>query len=389
MKTLIIDNYDSFTFNLYQMIAEVNGEEPIVFTNDSIDWGRLKGLSYDNIVISPGPGRPEVDRDFGVCRDAILEANVPLLGVCLGHEGIGHLAGGSIVHAPEVMHGRLSPIYHNGSDLFENIPQGAMVVRYHSLIVASPLPDALELTAWTDDGIAMGLRHRTRPIWGVQFHPESICTEHGDTLLRNFRDITHRIGGGKIYANGIDLPDHHNGLNGASHRDSGHHHNGVNGDARTSSSNGHAHTAKEPGAFELHSRKLEGTFDAERIFAGCFAQEPYAFWLDSSRVEQGLSRFSYMGAAGGPLSLVASYHTDTRNLAITEGTVTWHQTRSIFEFLEDELARRRCRADDLPFDFTCGFAGYFGYELKAECGGDAAHLSPVPDAYFIFASTLR
>lgn len=369
MKTLIIDNYDSFTFNLYQMIAEVNGEEPIVLTNDAADWSRVKEMAFDNIVISPGPGRPEVARDFGVCRDAILHANVPLLGVCLGHEGIGHLSGGSIIHAPEVMHGRLSPVHHSGDELFAGIPQGMMVVRYHSLVIAEPLPDMLERIAWTDDGILMGLRHRSRPIWGVQFHPESICTEHGDTLLRNFRDITHRITTRKVFT-GAGLPAT----------------NGSNGHVpHPASENNHA---GEEDSFELHSRRLDGFLDAEQVFMGLFAGEPHAFWLDSSRVEEGLSRFSFMGAAGGPLSLVASYHTDTRHLAISEGGVTWHQTRSIFEFLEEELARRRCRADDLPFDFTCGFAGYFGYELKNECGSELVHVSPVPDAYFIFADRL-
>lgn len=364
MKTLIIDNYDSFTFNLYQMIAEVNGEEPIVLTNDEAEWPRLKSLACDNIVISPGPGRPEIARDFGVCRAAILETNLPLLGVCLGHEGIGHLSGGSIVHAPEVMHGRLSPVYHDGNELFAGIPQGAMVVRYHSLVVADGLPEVLERTAWTGDGIVMGLRHRTRPIWGVQFHPESICTEHGDLLLRNFRDITRRAAGRTIF------PAAHGGAR-AAHAEG--------------SRNSAAH---ERPAYELRSRRLHRLMDAEQVFTGLYGAERHAFWLDSSRVEEGLSRFSFMGSAGGPLSMVASYHTDSRHLAITEGAITFYQTRSIFEFLEEELARRRCSADHLPFDFTCGFAGYLGYELKSECGADRVHASSLPDACVIFADRI-
>jgi len=193
VKTLIIDNYDSFTFNLYQMIGEVNGEEPIVVHNDQVAWSDMQNLGFDNLVISPGPGRPENERDFGVCKRVLLEANMPVLGVCLGHQGLGYVYGGTVTHAPEVMHGRLSTLYHNDSILFKNIPQGFNVVRYHSLIVLDALPDCLEKIAWTDDGIIMGLCHRTLLRWGVQFHPESICTDYGLQLLRNFRDITYHF----------------------------------------------------------------------------------------------------------------------------------------------------------------------------------------------------
>ncbi len=176
MKTLLIDNYDSFTYNLFQLLAEANGEEPIVVRNDGATWAELAPGTFDNIVISPGPGRPDAPSDFGVCADAIRDAEVPLLGVCLGHQGIGARRR-PVVHAPEVMHGRLSAVHHDDSPLFAGIPQGFQVVRYHSLCVAAPLPADLEATAWTADGVLMGLATSHRPIWGVQFHPESICTE--------------------------------------------------------------------------------------------------------------------------------------------------------------------------------------------------------------------
>lgn len=198
MLTLIIDNYDSYTFNLYQMIAEVNGTIPFVVRNDQLTWPELNRLPIDNIVISPGPGHPANKADFGVCATALLKADVPVLGVCLGHQGLGQVYGAKVINAPEIMHGRLSPIRHTNSSLFTGIPQDIRVVRYHSLVVDNEtLPPCLEKIAWTHDGVIMGLQHKQRPLWGVQFHPESICTEHGQTLLENFRDITLALKEGK------------------------------------------------------------------------------------------------------------------------------------------------------------------------------------------------
>src|SRR5919106_2191775 len=189
MRTLLIDNYDSFTFNLFHLLGEVNGDEPIVVRNDELPWEELAALAVDNIVISPGPGRPDRERDVGVSLEALRRAEVPVLGVCLGHQALAQITGGAIDHAPEAMHGRLSQIDHDGRGLFAGIPQGFAAVRYHSLAVGA-VPAALRVTAWTPDHVVMGLEHRARPLWGVQFHPESISTEHGRTLMRNFRDLT-------------------------------------------------------------------------------------------------------------------------------------------------------------------------------------------------------
>ncbi len=135
MKTLLIDNYDSFTYNLFQLLAEANGDEPIVVRNDEATWAELSELEFDNVVVSPGPGRPDRVEDFGVCGDAIAEAQVPLLGVCLGHQGLGWKSGAQVVHAPEPMHGRVSAVLHEDSPLFAGIPREFLVVRYHSLCV--------------------------------------------------------------------------------------------------------------------------------------------------------------------------------------------------------------------------------------------------------------
>jgi para-aminobenzoate synthetase len=190
MRTLLIDNYDSFTYNVFQLLGEVNGEPPEVVRNDEASWDELAARGLDNVVISPGPGRPDEPDDFGVCADAIRRAEVPLLGVCLGHQGICSAYGGRVERAPEPVHGRASAVIHDGSPLFAGIPREFQAVRYHSLSVESALPAELEPLAWTGDGVLMAVAHRSRPLWGVQFHPESISTEHGRRLLSNFRDLT-------------------------------------------------------------------------------------------------------------------------------------------------------------------------------------------------------
>jgi para-aminobenzoate synthetase len=190
LKTLLIDNYDSFTYNLFQLLGEVNGEEPVVVRNDEASWAELAALEFDNVVVSPGPGRPDRDEDFGVCADAIRESTRPLLGVCLGHQGLGALHGAAIVPSPEPVHGRLSAILHDDSPLFAGIPRKFQAVRYHSLCVEQPLPSELRGIAWTSDGVLMAVEHRGRPLYGVQFHPESVCAEHGRRLVSNFRELT-------------------------------------------------------------------------------------------------------------------------------------------------------------------------------------------------------
>jgi para-aminobenzoate synthetase len=187
VRTLLIDNYDSFTYNLYQLLGEVNGQPPVVVRNDA-DWRSVPISDFDSVVISPGPGRPDRPKDLGISARAILESDLPMLGVCLGHQGICHLYGGDVGHAPAPVHGRLSEVYHTGTGLFAGLPSPFPAVRYHSL-AATRLPAGLERTAWTADEVVMGVRHRDLPLWGVQFHPESISTEYGRELLANFRDL--------------------------------------------------------------------------------------------------------------------------------------------------------------------------------------------------------
>jgi anthranilate synthase/aminodeoxychorismate synthase-like glutamine amidotransferase len=184
---LLIDNYDSFTFNLAQYLGEL-GAPPVVRRNDEVSLDEIASMKPSHIVISPGPGRPE---DAGVSVEVIRTFGpvTPLLGVCLGHQGIGIAFGGTVVRAAQLMHGKVSSVQHDGRGLFRGVSQPFVAGRYHSLIVADPLPADLEATARTDDGTLMGVRHRQFPIHGVQFHPESVLTGEGKHLLRNFLDL--------------------------------------------------------------------------------------------------------------------------------------------------------------------------------------------------------
>jgi anthranilate synthase/aminodeoxychorismate synthase-like glutamine amidotransferase len=184
----VLDNYDSFTYNLVQYLGEM-GEDPVVRRNDQVTVDEIERLNPERIVISPGPCTP---REAGISIDLIrhFAGRKPLLGVCLGHQAIGEAFGGRVVRAPYLMHGKLSRIHHDGRTIFRGLPQDFAATRYHSLIVEREgLPEVLEISAATDDGLIMGLRHRRFPVEGVQFHPESILTEPGKALLRNFLQL--------------------------------------------------------------------------------------------------------------------------------------------------------------------------------------------------------
>ncbi|MGI8728611.1 MAG: aminodeoxychorismate synthase component I [Solirubrobacteraceae bacterium] len=359
MPTLLIDNYDSYTFNLYQLLAQVTGEEPVVVRNDESDWGALAAEPWDRIVLSPGPGRPERERDLGICRDALLQDSVPVLGVCLGHQGLAHVRGAAVVRAAEVVHGRISPIFHHGEGLFSGIPQGFRAVRYHSLIVEPGLPPELQAIAWSDEGTVMAIADRARRAWGVQFHPESIGTEHGERLIANFVDLS--------------PPAHRR--------------RAARSDSRASTGAGGARKRPSGGgaAVRVHHRALDGAPDAESAFAALFGGCEHAFWLDSSLVDPQLSRFSFMGAAVGPLGAEIRYDVTRRHVTVTRDGCSEVLEETLFSYLSRELARLYTDSSDLPFDFNGGFAGYLGYELKADCGACSAHEAELPDAFLLLA----
>lgn len=185
-RVLVLDSYDSFVYNLVQYLGEL-GAEPVVHRNDDLTVDDALALDVDGVLLSPGPGRPE---DAGIICDAIIpfaERGTPVFGVCLGHQAIGHVFGGRVVRAPQLMHGKTSPVRHRDLGVFTGVENPVTATRYHSLVIdPEGLPDCLEVTADTEDGILMGVRHRSLPIEGVQFHPESILTGSGHAMLRNF-----------------------------------------------------------------------------------------------------------------------------------------------------------------------------------------------------------
>lgn len=358
-RTLLIDNYDSFTSNLYHLILAVNGCAPTVIPNDTRDWHPDILQQFDNIVISPGPGRPDHDRDFGICRDAILQNIVPVLGICLGHQGICHLHGGHVDLAIHARHGRYSRITHDGTGLFEHIPSPFTAVRYHSLAV-DRLPETLVATAHAEDGTIMAVSHRTLPQWGVQFHPESIGTAFGHRIFENFDTLTKEWNRRHDRSPFVASPPK---------------------PAISARS-----ICRERTSLVLHHRRLSYELDSEYLFDTCFRHHPHAIWLDSNRNGYGSGRFSFMGCAGGTLGRIAKADIATRSIQITDSSGTHTVRHSLFEWLEEDLAKKRIPRDgiDIPFEFTLGWMGYIGYEMKADGTEEHPHPSPYPDAILLF-----
>jgi len=350
MRTILVDNYDSYSYNVFQLMAATFGAEPTVLANDAPEWADLDLAEYDAVVISPGPGRPEVPGDSGVALEHLRGGTIPVLGVCLGHQALGWLSGGTVVSAPEPRHGYLESIRHTGTDLFRGVPQDFTAVRYHSLCLAEPLPEDLEATAWSPDGVVMGIRHRRLPWWGVQFHPESVASEHGAALFANFAAL-------------------------------------VRAERSSSPTSEPAPDGLRPRDRTVRREVLDFTVSTEVLFEELFADSRFAFWLDSSRVERGLSRFSFLGDAGGELGEVLSARVGTGivNVVTEDGRVR-SAPGSIFDALEERLRTNRLPWDSaVPFDLACGYVGYFGYEMRDECGSPTRHTSAHPDAQWMTA----
>lgn len=328
MRVLIIDNYDSFTYNLYHMVSALTGVAAEVVQNDAADYAAIARFDADAILLAAGPGTPERPSDLGVSADVILRDARPLLGICLGHQALGRLLGGAIKPAPEPMHGRTTAIFHHGRGLFAGLPSPFRAVRYHSLILRGDLPPGLGRDAWTEDQLVMAISDRGQRRFGVQFHPESIASEGGEQILRNFLRLS--------------------GWDGR----------------RAHSSKILQELAPRPDALTLHCRKRTEGADPESAFAAFYGASPNAFWLE------GGAGFSYMGDDSGPLAEV----------------VRSDKPGGLFDLVQARLRQGvRPQAPGYSGDFAGGFVGYFGYEMKSARGAGAAGRAQAPDAALLFS----
>ena len=341
-RIALIDNYDSYTWNLYQLIWKVAGDQPVVLRNDEVSADEVLGGGYTHVVISPGPGHPSVAADFGICADILRRAEIPCLGVCLGHQGLAAVSGGTVQRAPEVVHGRTSTVLHDGTGVFAGLPQGFRAVRYHSLAVAEPVPDPLRVTARTADGVIMGLEHRDRPVHGVQFHPESIESEQGEQLIANFL--------GMRDAGSVAVPA--------------------------------APAATSPAA-AVRWQELDEDLSAEALFTVAFADQPYAFWLDSSRQAYGMGRYSYLGAAATDGVRVLRAFAERGEVEVEAEDGVHRLPGDLFTRLREELATQPVVRGAGPVPFTGGFVGYLGYGLRGSVGIGRGEDRAEPDAELI------
>ncbi|TDB62109.1 aminodeoxychorismate synthase component I [Photorhabdus khanii] len=357
MKILLIDNYDSFTQNIAQYLYEVTGSVPSVVTN-SLTYEELAIDNYDAVVLSPGPGHPAENSDFGVCAEVIARATIPLLGICLGHQGISLAFGGFVEHAPNPVHGYRSRIRNTGEGLFLGLPEQFEVVRYHSL-VCTRLPDNLKCTAWTDDGLIMAIEHTQRPIWGVQFHPESIDSEYGRELLSNFVHIAK----GYKENNGQEMTTQNKGIS--------------------------AHEAYLAVGGKLHLnlnyRECQGIIDPESLFSQYYGNDTHSFWLDSEKSDRPNARFSIMGSGNEQGAIRLEYRVQTESLRLTGPDGERIVQGDFFSLMSELLDLVKISTpEQMPFVFNGGFVGYLGYELKALTIGSSKYHSEHPDASLIF-----
>ena len=352
--TLIIDNYDSFTYNLYHLIGLVNGVEPVVIKNDELTLHEIEQINYDNIIISPGPGHPNNIKDLGVCGKIIAHTSRPLLGVCLGHQAICQQYGGRVDLAPQPRHGWISTISHEQDSLFDGIPETFKVVRYHSLSVCQPLPKALKAIAYTGNRQIMALKHRIKPIFGVQFHPESICSQYGDQIFKNFKKITEAHTNLKKRSYFLSSPIKKQPY--------------VDENKKT--------------YFYLLTKKIEYPASPESIFNHYFSHKKYSIWLDSSKSCEKNS-LSIMGCVEGPHSFFIKYDVSKKEIIIKHKKLQKIK-QNIWQFLKDYLNSLKIFKENYQFNFCGGFVGYLGYEVKNTFSENYIYHSQHPDVQMIF-----
>ncbi|MCS6712039.1 chorismate-binding protein [Brachybacterium sp. EF45031] len=402
MRILLIDNHDSYTDNLAQLLATSLGTLPLVVSaDDPALTAELVALS-DAVVISPGPGHPARPADVGAWPGLLADdAATPVLGVCLGHQGLALLSGAQVVHAPQPRHGHLSPLRHSGDGLFAGLPQGLEVVRYHSLSVAEPMPSCLVADAWSEDGVLQAFHRIDRPWWAVQFHPESVATEHGAQMVRSFARLTGldsapagdwrepRPGDDDtvrpVALRPWDLPPV-----GPADRPAAD--DGPAADGRAANgraANGRA-ADRTPAAPHLLHRALPMLPDPEALHDRLLAGRWASFWLDSARTGDGQGRFSFLGHPAGALGEVLLGRVGAGvEVHAADGTVRGHENAGLAAVLQQRLRQRARPADpELPFDLDGGYVVALGYEAGAELGLPITHRSAAPDALMIAATRM-
>ncbi|MFJ5228210.1 aminodeoxychorismate synthase component I [Streptomyces sp. NPDC088400] len=339
-RILLVDNYDSFTYNIWMYLSELPDVECVVVKNDA-PLASISMEDFDGIVISPGPGSPDVPADVGISRTIATSVDLPILGVCLGHQLIGSVYGAKVGPAPRIMHGRSSRIRHGEDRLFRGMDEEFTAVRYHSLAL-SGVEEPLEVIAEDENGVPMAIRHSDRPVWGVQFHPESVLSDDGRLLLRNFAEII------------------------------------------TEGRNTSADRTDRNGAVDCTWVCVEGKADGRALFEAFCGSSTESFWLDSSDTDQ--ARFSIIGGLPDARSTTASYRVAEGRVEVTEsdGSVRYVDA-DVFTFLKDQQRFLSVAGEELlPFAFRPGFVGYFGYELRADTEQMAvSRHSRLPDARFL------
>ncbi|MGB5951847.1 MAG: aminodeoxychorismate synthase component I [Ornithinimicrobium sp.] len=385
-RVLLIDNIDSFTFNIADLVHRVLGVPATVWRHDrEMAAAERWWLDFEAIIVGPGPGRPDVPADMGLSLVALQQRDVPVLGVCLGHQGIAAHAGWNVAQMPEPHHGQVAAVHHDGQGLFAGVPSPFAAVRYHSLDVtddAAPRADStLSAIAWSrPDNCVMGLADAQARQWGVQFHPESVLTEHGDTIVANFFAVA------GVDASTPEYPEQPGHSRASSTHEGAHRSRNESGSVASVVSLRVQRLDGQVFAWDLHAglerRRTTGGDQRGDAFIAPGASDA-SVWLDSSD-NHGIS---IMADASGPLGYTLA-HRVGEGSTLSTGE---HLPGTVWDNVATLLARMRLASDDsdqsLPFDFRPGFVGYFGYELKAET--DAAvsnkHQAQTPDAWLMFA----
>lgn len=363
MQTLLVDNYDSYTHNLAELITLATGREPLIIMNDELTAAAALSLPVDCVVLSPGPGSPDRSRDVGICRDLLRHTRLPVLGVCLGHQLIAHEAGAAVVCARHPAHGVVSRVDLADDELFRAMPRTIDAVRYHSLALATPLPPALRQIATAADGTVMAVRRTDRPQWGVQFHPEALCTPDGEQILRNFHELT--VGRPRVRAQGAIVPP-----------------------ARLPGQSAPAARSVPVRKLAVIQRELRcgnaGPADPLAVYQGLYKDAARSFWLDTN-APRATHGWSFMGAATGELDHLITARGNGITTTASDGRTKTQQVDSVWAHLQDRLEGVALQGQTTA-PFQGGYVGYLGYALPTSRITVARPATELPDLALLFVS---